>query len=54
MGKNKNGFNICKNVVVLRLRIQVIMEVSHPAYHDNRLVCRHNGTVATNILGYEF
>lgn len=57
MGKNKNGFNICKKcggAEVADTGNNGNFTFSQP-YHDNRPVCRHSGIVATNIfLGYEF
>lgn len=57
MGKNKNGFNICKKcggAAVADDKDKVNFSLSQP-YHDNYLLCRHEGTIATNIfLGYEF
>lgn len=56
MGKAKNGFNVCKKcggAEVADTRPHETFKISQP-YHDNH-VCRHEGTVATNIfLGYEF
>lgn len=57
MGKNKNGFNVCKKcggAEVADANNNGNFTFSQP-YHDNHPLCRHNGTVATNIfLGYEF
>lgn len=57
MGKNKNGFNVCKKcggAEVADVNNNGDFTFSQP-YHDNYPVCRHNRTVATNIfLGYEF
>lgn len=56
MGKKKNGFNICKKcggAEVAEPGLKGNYFFSQP-YHD-RCLCRHEGTVATNIyLGYEF
>ena len=56
MGKKKNGFNICTKcggAEVAEPLQNVDFHFSQP-YHD-RCLCRHEGTVATNIfLGYEF
>lgn len=56
MGKMKNGFNICTQCggaeVAEALQTNAF-QFSQP-YHD-RCLCRHKGTVVTNIyLGYEF
>jgi len=57
MGKSKNGFNVCKKcggAEVADANPNGIFSFSQP-YHDNHHLCRHDGTVATNIfLGYEF
>ncbi|SDZ53043.1 Helicase conserved C-terminal domain-containing protein [Evansella caseinilytica] len=57
MGKSKNGFNVCKKcggAEVADTNNNGNFTFSQP-YHDNHPLCRHNGTVATNIfLGYEF
>lgn len=57
MGKNKNGFNICKKcggAEVAEEKATGVFSFSQP-YHDNRELCRHEGTVDTGIyLGYEF
>jgi ATP-dependent helicase YprA (DUF1998 family) len=57
MGKSKNGFNVCKKcggAEVADNKNNGTFSFSQP-YHDNRPLCRHEGTVATNIfLGYEF
>lgn len=57
MGKNKNGFNICKKcggAEVTDARGSATYAFSQP-YHDNHPLCRHEGTVAHGIyLGYEF
>ena len=57
MGKKKNGFNICKKcggAEVASENDTGNYTFSQP-YHDNRPLCRHDGTVETNILlGYEF
>lgn len=57
MGKSKNGFNVCKKcggAEVADANPNGIFSFSQP-YHDNHPLCRHDGTVATNIfLGYEF
>lgn len=57
MGKSKNGFNVCKKcggAEVTKPNDNGIFSFSQP-YHDNHLLCRHDGTVATGIfLGYEF
>ena len=56
MGKKKNGFNICTKCGGAEVAEPVPSGnyyFSQP-YHD-RCLCRHEGTVATNIfLGYEF
>ncbi|MDD2542640.1 MAG: DUF1998 domain-containing protein, partial [Desulfuromonadaceae bacterium] len=56
MGKSKNGFNVCKKcggAEVADDKNTGKFSFSQP-YHDNYL-CRHEGTVSTNIcLGYEF
>ena len=56
MGKKKNGFNICTKCGGAEVAEAVSTGnyyFSQP-YHD-RYLCRHEGTVATNIyLGYEF
>lgn len=57
MGNNKNGFNVCKKcggAEVADANNKGNFSFSQP-YHDNNPLCRHDGTVATNIfLGYEF
>lgn len=57
MGKNQQGFNICKKcggAEVSDENLTGTFTFSQP-YHDNHLLCRHEGSVATNIfLGYEF
>ncbi|CUH95395.1 hypothetical protein P22_1465 [Propionispora sp. 2/2-37] len=57
MGKSKNGFNICKKcggAEVADDKNNGDFSFSQP-YHDNNLLCRHEGMVDTNIfLGYEF
>ena len=57
MGKSKKGFNVCKKcggAEVAEPNGNGIFSFSQP-YHDNRPVCRHDGTVASNIfLGYRF
>ena len=57
MGKTKNGFNVCKKcggAEVAEANATGTFSFSQP-YHDNRGVCRHEGTVDTGIyLGYEF
>lgn len=57
MGKSKNGFNICRKcggAEVAQLDASGRFLFSQP-YHDNRILCRHEGTVDTGIfLGYEF
>ncbi len=56
MGKGKNGFNVCMKcggAEVADINANGTFSFSQP-YHDHSL-CRHDGTVATNIfLGYEF
>ena len=56
MGKKKNGFNVCKKcggAEVAGIQNDGTFTFSQP-YHD-RLLCRHEGTVETNIyLGFEF
>lgn len=56
MGKKKNGFNICRKcggAEVAGTQNNGSFAFSQP-YHDKYL-CRHEGTVETNIyLGYEF
>ncbi len=56
MGKKKNGFNVCKKcggAEVAEIQNNGKFIFSQP-YHDKYL-CRHDGTVDTNIfLGYEF
>ena len=56
MGKKKNGFNVCKKcggAEVAGTQNNGNFSFSQP-YHD-RFLCRHDGTVETNIyLGYEF
>lgn len=57
MGKNKNGFNVCKKcggAEVADPNGNETFLFSQP-YHDNHPLCRHNGTVSKSIfLGYEF
>ncbi|MEF2247310.1 DEAD/DEAH box helicase [Paenibacillus sp. IITD108] len=57
MGNSKNGFNVCKKcggAEVAEVNNNGNYSISQP-YHDNRPLCRHEGTVATNMfLGYEF
>ena len=57
MGKSKNGFNVCKKcggAEVADEKSSATYAFSQP-YHDNRPLCRHEGTVAHGIyLGYEF
>ncbi|MGC7871815.1 DEAD/DEAH box helicase [Desulfosporosinus sp. SYSU MS00001] len=57
MGKSKNGFNVCQKcggAEVAGDKNNGNFLFSQP-YHDNHPLCRHEGTVATNIfLGYEF
>ncbi|RRJ63326.1 DEAD/DEAH box helicase [Paenibacillus oralis] len=57
MGKSKNGFNVCKKcggAEVADANNNRNFKFSQP-YHDNHPLCRHDGTIATNIfLGYEF
>lgn len=57
MGKHKNGFNICKKcggAEVAQNSSTGQYRISQP-YHDNRPLCRHEGTVESNIfLGHEF
>lgn len=57
MGKSKNGFNVCTKcggAEVADDKNTGNFSFSQP-YHDNYPLCRHEGTVATNIfLGYEF
>ena len=57
MGKSKNGFNVCKKCGGAEVADDKNIgnfSFSQP-YHDNHPLCRHEGTVATNIfLGYEF
>ncbi len=57
MGKGKNGFNVCQKcggAEVADDKNNGNFTFSQP-YHDNHPLCRHEGTVATNIfLGYEF
>ncbi len=57
MGKKKNGFNVCKKcggAEVSKDGGTGNYTFSQP-YHDNRPLCRHDGTVETNVLlGYEF
>lgn len=57
MGKSKNGFNVCKKcggAEVAEANATRAFTFSQP-YHDNRGLCRHEGTVETGIyLGYEF
>ena len=56
MGKKKNGFNICTKCGGAEVAESLqtgYFRFSQP-YHD-RYLCRHEGTVVTNIyLGYEF
>lgn len=56
MGKNKHGFNICRKCGGAEIAGAVQtgeFRFSQP-YHD-RYLCRHEGTVETNLfLGYEF
>ena len=57
MGKSKNGFNVCKKcggAEVTDVKGSSTYGFSQP-YHDNRPLCRHEGTVDHGIyLGYEF
>ena len=57
MGKNKNGFNVCKKcggAEVAKNNTDEYYKFSQP-YHDRRPLCKHEGLVARNIfLGYEF
>jgi hypothetical protein len=57
MGKSKNGFNVCKKcggAEVADDKNTGNFSFSQP-YHDSYPLCRHEGTVDTNIfLGYEF
>jgi len=57
MGRNKNGFNVCKKcggAEVTDPEKKERFSFSQP-YHDHRPLCHHDGTVETNIfLGYEF
>lgn len=57
MGRSKKGFNVCKKcggAEVAEPNGNGIFSFSQP-YHDNHLLCRHEGSVATGIfLGYEF
>ena len=56
MGKKKNGFNICKKCGGAEVASPISTGEYHfsQPYHD-RYICKHEGTVATNIyLGYEF
>ena len=57
MGIAKNGFNVCKKcggAEVADIKPKETFTFSQP-YHDYRPLCRHDGTVASNIfLGYEF
>lgn len=56
MGKKKNGFNICTKCGGAEVAEPLPTGDFHfsQPYHD-RYLCRHEGTVATNIyLGYEF
>jgi len=57
MGRNKSGFNVCRKcggAEVADTNISKAFSFSQP-YHDNHLLCRHEGNVDTNIyLGYEF
>lgn len=57
MGKRKNGFNVCKKCGGADVAEETDTgnyKFSQP-YHDHRALCRHDGTVESNIfLGYEF
>lgn len=54
MGKNKNGFNVCKKCGGAEVAHSNGTFAFSQPYHD-RYLCRHEGTVATGIfLGYEF
>lgn len=57
MGNSKNGFNVCSKcggAEVADVNGKGIYSFSQP-YHDNRPLCRHEGTVEPGIyLGYEF
>ena len=57
MGKSKNGFNVCQKcggAEVADDKNNGNFSFSQP-YHDKHPLCRHEGTVATNIFfGYEF
>ena len=57
MGKNKNGFNVCRKcggAEVAQPNCNGVFTFSQP-YHDNKPLCHHDGTVETGIyLGYEF
>lgn len=57
MGKRKHGFHVCKKCGGAGVAEEIDngnYKFSQP-YHDNRPLCRHDGTVETNIfLGYEF
>lgn len=56
MGKKKNGFNICTKCGGAEVASSPATGEFHfsQPYHD-RYLCRHEGTVATNIyLGYKF
>lgn len=56
MGKKKNGFNICQKCggAEVAESLQTGNYFFSQPYHD-RCLCRHEGTVATNVyLGYEF
>lgn len=57
MGRNKNGFNVCRKcggAEVTELNGTTNFSFSQP-YHDNHPLCRHDGTISTGIfLGYEF
>lgn len=57
MGRRKNGFNVCKKCGGADIAEETDTgnyKFSQP-YHDHRTLCRHDGTVETNIfLGYEF
>jgi hypothetical protein len=57
MGRGKKGFNVCKKcggAEVAESFENGIFSFSQP-YHDNRELCRHEGTVEPGIfLGYEF
>ena len=57
MGKKKNGFNICRKcggAEVAGPQNDGVFNLTQP-YHDNFPVCRHEGTVETNVfLGCSF